>query len=500
VASAYLDSTPSVFIFGQVQTYLMKGDRPVRQYAFQECDVVAMARDITKAAWRARSADEAVQMFEDALVLAKAPRPGPVVLEIPSDVLSGVVTTTPSGPRGQAASGDPAAVRRHVVDALAGLAAAERPLVLLGGGVNVSGASRTARDAVHALRVPAVSTLTALDVLDADDVSRVGLIGMYGNRWANHAISEADCVLVLGSKLDFGTIGADTRSWAANKSVYQVDCDEAETRRVRGARVCVTDLAGYLTVALEVMDDRQPTGVQTAWTTHIATMRRRWPDTAELPPAAGINPNELMRVVSRASERAHAYVIDAGQHLWWACQSLQPRAGQRILPAVGLGPCGWALPAAVGVALASQGPVVLIIGDGSLQFNIQELQTVKRNSLPIKIVVVNNHGHGSVRQLQEALFEGRYPASVEGYDAPDFVKVAEAYGLRSRAVDAWEDVADALTWLWDNDEASLLDVHIAQELNVFPNVAFGRQLSQMDAADGGAGRSDGPGRVPVATG
>ncbi len=146
-----------------------------------------------------------------------------------------------------------------------------------------------------------------------------------------------------------------------------------------------------------------------------------------------------------------------------------------------MGPCGWALPAAVGVAFASRGPVVLFAGDGSFQFNIQELQTVVRNRLPLKIVIVDNAGHGSVRQLQESVFDGRYPTTVWGYDAPDFARVAEAYGITSRTVSDPDAVPDALRWLWrDPDSPALLHVHIARGLNVYPNVPFGAPITDME--------------------
>ena len=294
-------------------------------------------------------------------------------------------------------------------------------------------------------------------------------------------------MLVLGSRLDFGTIGADVAAWGRGRKIFQVDCDPAEMRRVRRAHGIVADLRAFTDAALPRAGARDFPDWKN-WRTELAGLRERWPDTEELAGCQGINPNVFMRQLSLASAAAAAFVIDEGQHLFWACQSIRPADGQRLLPALGLGPCGWAFPAAIGVAHTAGRPVVLIAGDGAFQFNIQELQTVIRGSLPVKMVIVDNGSHGSVRQLQEQAFDRRYPATVLGYDTPDFAAVARAYGIESRELSQPGDVADALTWLWQDPAApALLHVRIATELNVYPNVPFGAPISQMETWQPGVG-------------
>nr|QLJ97719.1 thiamine pyrophosphate-binding protein [Micromonospora carbonacea] len=483
IASAYLDSVPAVFVTGQVQSYLLKGERPVRQYGFQECDVVAMAVPVTKAAWRARSGDEVPELLDRAMRLAVEGRPGPVLVELPSDVQT--MSVPPEAAPRRAAATVPAAVDRDTItEVLDELASAARPLVLIGGGVQAARAADAARHLLRRLGAPVAASVTALDVLPAEDPLRLGMIGMYGNRWVNLAVSEADFVLTLGARLDFGTLGADVAAWGRGRRVVQVDCDPGEMRRVRGVRAIVADLRSFIDAGLAASDGRVFPEHED-WRTHIDRMRAEWPDTEELTGHAGINPNVLMRQLSAASLPAAAFVIDAGQHLWWACQSLRPAQGQRLLPALGLGPCGWAFPAAIGVACHARRPVVVVVGDGAFQFNIQELQTVARGRLPIKLVIVDNGAHGSVRQLQEEAFEGRYPTTVQGYDAPDFARVAQAYGIDSRSVSEPEEVADALSWLWRDETApALLHVRIPTELNVYPNVPFGASLTVMRSQPG----------------
>jgi len=480
IGSAYLDSVPSVFLTGQVQSYLLKGERPVRQYGFQECDVVAMATPVTKAAWRAGAGSEVPDLLDEAFELAISGRPGPVLLELPSDIQTAAV---PAGRRPRAAVPKPSYEDSGILAAiLADAAAARRPLALLGGGVQAAGAAERCRQFLERLGIPAATSVTALDVLSADHPLRLGMIGMYGNRWVNLAVEESDFVLVLGSRLDFGTLGADVAGWASRRTVYQVDCDPGEMQRVRGVHPIEADLGAFLDAAADTAKAAVASPDRTEWARRLAGLRAQWPDEAELAGCPGINPNVLMQELSAVSGPAAAFVVDAGQHLWWACQSIRPAAGQRFLPALGMGPCGWALPAAVGVAHASGRPVVLICGDGAFQFNIQELQTVVRDRLPVKIVLVDNGCHGSVRQLQEAAFEGRYPSTVLGYSAPDFVAVADAYGLDAATVEDPSKTAEALRWLWrDPDRPALLQVRISQELNVYPNVAFGAPLTRMES-------------------
>ncbi|MFD9601992.1 thiamine pyrophosphate-binding protein [Streptomyces sp. NPDC059970] len=480
IGSAYLDSVPAVFITGQVQSYLLKGNRQVRQYGFQECDIVSMAAPVTKGAWRAESGRQVPELLDRALELAASGRPGPVLVELPSDVQTMPVPV--DARPGPSAAAAPAALDPTAVQALLdAFAAAERPVVLVGGGVQAAQGAARARSLLQQLGVPVAASVTALDVLPVDDPLRMGMIGMYGNRWVNLALSEADFVLVLGSRLDFGTVGADVGAWSRGRTVFQVDCDPAEMHRIRAVRPIVADLGVFLDTALPLALTREFPD-RKAWRDRVAELQSQWPDTAELADCPGINPNVLVRQLSQVSSAAAAFVIDAGQHLWWACQSIQPAEGQRFMPALGLGPCGWAFPAAIGVACTSGRPVVLFAGDGSFQFNIQELQTVMREHLPVKIVIVDNGSHGSVRQLQEQAFGGRYPATVLGYDAPDFARVAQAYGIESRTVSDPDAVEDALRWLWRDESApSLLHVRIDTSLNVYPNVPFGAPMTVMES-------------------
>jgi acetolactate synthase-1/2/3 large subunit len=479
LGSCHFDSVPAVFITGQVNRSEQKGERPIRQLGFQETDIAAMAKPIAKAAWRVRTAEELPEMLPAAFELARAGRPGPVLIDIPMD-LQRVDVTAPIRPPSRADATDELdqqAADRFLDD----LEHASRPLILAGGGLRAGGAVAGFRALVDRLGVPVVSSLMGVDALPFDDHHRVGFIGTYGNRWANIALARADLLLVLGSRLDIRQTGADTESFAGDRPIHHVDCDPGELgNRVPGCQETVAQLAPFIAALDEAASRRKPVDVE-AWRTEISDLQARWPDTGELPGVPGINPNELMHVLARSSVGAAAYVADVGQHQMWAAQSLEVGPAQRFLTSGGMGAMGSGLPLAVGACIAARRPVVLVAGDGGFQLNIQELQTVARNELPLKIVILNNRSHGMVRQFQESYFDGRYQSTAWGYSAPDFVAVAAAFGLTAGRVDRVEDVQGAIAEMWrDPTSPYLLEVAIDTTANAYPKIAFGHPISEME--------------------
>jgi acetolactate synthase-1/2/3 large subunit len=261
-----------------------------------------------------------------------------------------------------------------------------------------------------------------------------------------------------------------------------VDHEAGEiNNRVVGCEPIVAHLRPFIAAATEMAETRVR-GSRPGWEKELRELALAWPDTEELSGLAGINPNVFMHQLSRVSGEAKAFVVDVGQHQMWAAQSLELGPGQRFITSGGMGAMGFALPAAIGVALARpDGPTVMIAGDGSFQLNIQELQTVVRNQLPLKMVVLDNGCHGMVRQFQQSYFEERYQSTYWGYSAPDFSQVATAYGVDSRAVEDPADVENALRWLWrDPFSPALLRTQIDAFANVYPKIAFGRPITEME--------------------
>jgi acetolactate synthase-1/2/3 large subunit len=479
LGSCHFDSVPAVFITGQVNRAEQKGERPIRQLGFQETDIAAMAEPIAKAAWRVRTAEELPERLVAAFKLARSGRPGPVLVDIPMDLQR--VELTAAVPPPPVAEVSEYADTHAIDELLDDLANASRPLILAGGGLRVGGAVAGFRHLVDQLGVPVVTSLMGVDTLPFDNPLRVGMIGTYGNRWANIALARSDYLLVLGSRLDIRQTGADTDSFAAGRPIHHVDCDPGElNNRVPGCRTTVAQLEPFV-AALSDAADRSAVPSFDAWRAEISDLRARWPDTGELPDVPGINPNDLMHRVSRCSGAAAAYIADVGQHQMWAAQSLEIGVDQRFLTSGGMGAMGSGLPLAVGACIAASAPVVLVAGDGGFQLNIQELQTVSRNQLPLKMVILNNRSHGMVRQFQESYFEGRYQSTSWGYSAPDFVAVAAAFGIAARRADHEDELSGAIQEMWsDPTRPHLLEVAIDTSANAYPKIAFGHPISEME--------------------
>lgn len=480
VGCLYFDSYPAVFITGQVNRNELKGDRAIRQLGFQEMDIVTMAGPVTKAAWAVHCPESLPRQLHDAFTLSVTGRPGPVLLDIPMDVqrqelIEPVVAHDPDGSH--------PAVPVDVLDAvLEELSRAQRPLVLAGGGLRSARVVEPFRELVAHLGVPVVNSLQAVDVLGADDPLRVGMIGSYGNRWANHAVGSSDFLLVLGSRLDVRQTGSQVAAFKGDKTIVHIDCEPGEiNNRVPGCEAIVADLRRFVP-ALRDRALSRPSGCYRDWLAQIELRRGDWPDTAELDGVAGINPNRFIHALSGVSRQASAWVVDVGQHQMWAAQSVDLGADQRFLTSGGMGAMGFALPTAIGVALAAAPrPVICVSGDGGFQINIQELETVARLWLPVKLVVIDNGSLGMVRQFQAENFDNRFQSTLWGYGAPDFCKVAEAYGIDARDLTFESDVDSALAWLCsDPTTPSLLRVKVDASANAYPKMSFGKPITLMD--------------------
>ncbi|MEI6083874.1 MAG: thiamine pyrophosphate-binding protein [Verrucomicrobiota bacterium] len=479
IGSCYFDSSPAIFITGQVNLAEQKGNRPIRQLGFQETDIVSVAKPITKAAWSIQSPEELPARLAEAFQLATSGRPGPVLLDIPMDVQRMKVAAPP--PQRIVSVTDNLVAAAALDQLFDALAKAHRPLILIGGGIRSAGAGELFRQFANALPVPVVNSLMAVDVLPFSHPSRVGMIGSYGNRWANLAIGRADLLVVLGSRLDVRQTGAMTAAFKGDRTIFQVDCDAPEiNNRVLGCVPIVSHLRPFLQNATAAATKRSWPG-WAAWRKELDDLRQQWPDTNELRDVPGINPNVLMHQISRQAKRCAAYVVDVGQHQMWAAQSLDLEPQQRFLTSGGMGAMGFALPAAIGACFAATGqPVVMIAGDGGFQLNIQELQTIARHKLPVKMVVLNNGCHGMVRQFQESYFDKQYASTMWGYSAPDFAAVSRAYGIEAGTVSDPARVVQALEGMMASDAPYLLQVMIDTYANAYPKIAFGHPITEME--------------------
>jgi acetolactate synthase-1/2/3 large subunit len=479
IGSCYFDSSPAIFITGQVNRHEQKGALAIRQLGFQETDIVAMAKPITKATYLINNATDIPYIFEEAFRIALEGRPGPVLIDIPMDVQRMEIESNDI----ELAYIDDAVINEENIQELVEeIKKAKKPLILVGRGIKAAQCQHQLNEFISHTKLPVITTLLGLDTIEYNNMLRVGFIGSYGNRWANIVFGECDLLLVLGSRLDIRQTGADT-AFIENRKIYHVDCDSAEiNNRVKGCLPIVANLKTFFKKANNVIKETT-FEFPSMWISYINGLKEKWPDINELKPV-GINPNKFMHQLSAVSEKAVSYIADVGSHQMWAAQSLELNKGQLFLTSGGMGAMGFALPGAIGASIAfNKKPVVVLIGDGCMQVNIQELQTIVRNELPIKIIILNNKSLGMIRQFQDSYFESRYQSTYWGYSSPDFEKVAIAYGIDAKTINNPEEISDSVNWLWAEDNVNkplVLQVMIDPHTNTYPKIAFGKPITEME--------------------
>jgi acetolactate synthase I/II/III large subunit len=479
IGSCYFDSTPAIFITGQVNRHELKGDSGLRQLGFQETDIITMAKPITKYCVQVNDPNEIPLILEKAYTIALEGRPGPVLIDIPMDVQRTQIEVININPDKRIVK----PIDSTILESLSNeILKAKNPLVLSGRGVKASGSQELFNEFINKTKIPVITSLLGLDTISFDDKNRVGFIGSYGNRWANIAFGECDLLIVLGARLDIRQTGADTR-FIENRTIYHIDCELAEiNNRVKGCIAIESDLADFFEQFSSVTKNKKFVS-PTVWLSSISKLKQKWPDINELQPE-GINPNVFMHLLSNNSKQTKAFLADVGSHQMWAAQSLELNKEQHFLTSGGMGAMGFSLPAGIGACIAlDKQPVVVLVGDGCMQINIQELQTIVRNNLPVKVIVLNNNTLGMIRQFQDSYFESRYQSTYWGYSAPDFAKVANAYGIESKTIEKEEDMIEAIEWLWSNDNSfkpQLLQVMINSHTNTYPKIAFGRPITEME--------------------
>lgn len=479
IACAYFESLPAIFITGQVNTYEMKGALSVRQRGFQETDIVSMAKPITKMAVCIKDASSIPQVLEEAFQTAMDGRPGPVLLDIPMNIqrtdidpdkgLDKRSNLMPS--KSKCADADMAA--EEIVNALK---TAQFPLILAGHGIRTSGQRADLEQFVHQTGIPVITSMIAVDVLPSDDPYMFGFVGAYGARHANWMVNHCDFLLALGSRMDCRQTGGNKALFAPYAKLYRVDVDEGElTNRIHDdEHQFVVKLEDLLPALLKKTQNIQLH--LDKWTALCARVKER------LEGVDAANPgNEAAKTLS-ALVRSPSYIVtDVGQNQVWIAQSFLVSKGQSILFSGGHGAMGYALPAAIGVSLASPGiPVLCCTGDGGLQMNIQEMQTVIREHLPIKIVLFNNHALGMIHHFQEMYFASNYMQTdaSKGFTTPDFCAIARAYGWR---VARWgeQESARLSQWLAD-DEPLFLEIALPQSTHVFPKLGLNKPIHEQE--------------------
>jgi acetolactate synthase-1/2/3 large subunit len=468
IANAHLDSVPMVAITGQVPSPLIGTD------AFQEVDIVGMTLPVVKHSFAARSAGELPELVREAFRLARGGRPGPVLIDLPKDVAMATTEREPLDPADAVSEQTPADAA--VLDAArALLREAERPVAYVGGGVVLGRAVDALRTFVEAADIPVVTTLKGLGVLPRDHARNLGMLGMHGNRAANVAVQHADLLVCVGARFDDRATG-NLAGFAPHAKVIHLDVDPAEVGKLRRADVAVV---GSLASSLRALAG--PTDVE-PWRTACEELARVHAPRYDAPGLGVYAPRLLRRLGDRLAGEG-IVACDVGQHQMWVAQHYRVDAPARHLSSGGLGTMGFGLPAAIGAQLGCpKRPVVAVTGDGSIMMNLQELATIRRYELPIKIVLVDNAGLGMVRQWQELFFDRRY-SEVDLSDNPDFVALARAFGIPAFELTRADEEDDAIDRLMKSSGPMLAHVRIDPAANVWPLVRPGSSNLEMMEED-----------------
>lgn len=474
IANAYFDSIPTVFLTGQVNRD--EASRPgmkARQHGFQETDIVSIARPVTKySAYVRRGADIRVQL-EQAFHYAAEGRKGPCLLDIPIDVLREEVEPERMKPFTPPAKNEQTGMEAEAAgDILESIRRAQRPVIHVGNGVNIAGARDALRGFVRKCGVPVVSSMISVDLLASDDESNFGFVGAYGHRYANHAIYNSDLVVALGTRMDVRQTGAVLRDFTRAEKIIRVDIDEGELDvEVSPAQKCYAADLKYLMPMLE--EGARPCENHEKWQRQCRLYKEK------LRGYDAMAATDIVREISERIPDGSIVTTDVGQNQVWVAQAFRVRQGQRVLFSGGHGAMGYSLPAAIGAHYATGKPVYCFCGDGGIQMNIQELQFLARERLPVKIILMNNSSLGMIRHFQEMYFENRCAQTVRGagYDTPDFIKVAEAYGIAAARMGQREEVNPELL---RGDGPALLEVVLDGPTHVFPKLAFGKPLCEQE--------------------
>ncbi|MFP8691792.1 acetolactate synthase 2 catalytic subunit [Citrobacter portucalensis] len=462
LADALLDSVPVVAITGQVASPFIGTD------AFQEVDVLGMSLSCTKHSFLVQSLEELPRIMAEAFAVANSGRPGPVLVDIPKDIQLASGTLEPYFTTVENVEDFPHA---DVEQARKMLAQAQKPILYVGGGVGMAQAVPALREFIAVTQMPVACTLKGLGAVEADYPYYLGMLGMHGTKAANFAVQECDLLIAVGARFDDRVTGK-LNTFAPNASVIHMDIDPAEMNKLRQAHVTLQGDLNSLLPALQ-----QSLKID-AWRQHSAELRTEHTWRYDHPGEAIYAPL-LLKQLSDRKPTDSVVTTDVGQHQMWSAQHMTYTRPENFITSSGLGTMGFGLPAAVGAQVARPNDTVICIsGDGSFMMNVQELGTVKRKQLPLKIVLLDNQRLGMVRQWQQLFFQERYSETTLT-DNPDFLMLASAFGIPGQHITRKDQVEAALDTMLNSEGPYLLHVSIDELENVWPLVPPGASNSEM---------------------
>ena len=480
IATAYMDSIPMVVITGQVTRGVIGTD------SFQESDIVGITMPVVKHSFLLQSTNDLTRTFREAFYIASTGRPGPVLIDIPSD-LSGaeMVFHYPDSVSLPSYKPTYRGNARQVKQAAELIQKAERPLLYAGGGIVTSHACAELTELAERMQIPVVTTLMGKGAMRCSNPLNLGPVGMHGSKYANMAVTECDLLIAVGARFSDRVTGK-VSEFAPHAKIIHIDIDPAEIGKIINPVVpIVGDAKGVLAAINERLAKADAQPIDRAWVDDVFSWRERWPfytsDFSDYPNA--IAPEVVLHKLSQKLDpEASIVTTEVGQHQMWAHQNIHREHARTFISSGGLGTMGFGFPAAIGAKIGCpESEVVCVAGDGSFQMNSQEMATAKINDVPVKVLIIDNRALGMVHQWQSLFYNKRY-SFTELADNPDFVKLADAYGWRARRVEKPEDVDAALDEMLASKEPYLLDVMIPRDQTVYPMVAPGAPIDDIIGA------------------
>lgn len=482
IASCFLDSVPSLFIVGDINSFERDSSRGMRQIGFQDIDIVAMVKPVTKYAVFIDNLRDLRYELEKAYYLTQEGRKGPVLVSLPVN-LQYQEQYEPQNERSFFESDEYkqmqqiSTIAQHDVEQVTRwINASKRPVVLVGNGVNLANARKELRSFLEKTNIPMVHSLMGKDVVEADYLYNLGFIGRWGNRYGNLTLANTDLIIALGSRIDTLQTGRNTKEFASGAKVIQVDIDQHEL----GVRIPVDlPILGDVKVFLEQLNTQTINLDIEPWQSKVLSYKANYPHQYEIDKSDKIG-NQIVSLISKYSRENDIFSIDVGEHQMLAAQSIDVKKGQRVLFTGGLGSMGFALPAAIGATLGTGNRSIVIAGDGGIQMNIQELEVIASRKLPIKTVIINNACLYMVTTMQDGFLGGNHVGTKKDYSAPDFKKVGESYGIQSHQASNLVEIEEIIKTSMQSDICEVIEIQIVGEsMAVSPLLDYSRAFEDM---------------------
>ena len=489
VCCSFYDSVPAIYITGQVSTFRMKETLGIRQLGFQETDTVDIFKPVTKYAVLVKDVSDIRYELEKAVHIAKSDRPGPVVVDIPDNLQREDINPDELRPFIPETKVDaPSSLDGKIKQCIDLINLAKRPVIVLGWGIRLAKAEEETLRFVEACGFPVLVSFAMRHFFPAVHPQIVGPFGSHGTRYGNFTVQNSDLVIALGSRLDVRKSGSPPEHFAraAKKIIVDIDGYELGKFKNLGINPDVTvqaDCRDFLTAINKRSGEITPLDTS-AWQKKIEDWKKKFPicdpDFFE---EEDLNPYVFVKKLSEELREGDIIVSDTGCGLVWMTQAFEFKKGQRFFHAFNTTPMGYALPASIGACFAAgKKRVICITGDGGLQMNIQELATVIRHQLPIKIFLINNHGYSMIMQTQDQWLDSKYEAAnvEKGLAFPDFVKVANAYGFSTSTLDQNTGITEKIRDVLSDESPAFCNVELKPDCRVVPQVKFGRPLEDAE--------------------